>query len=385
MSTLKVDNIQPYSAGTVTIQGLDITGYATTGSNTFVGDQTVSGSITTTTGITTATITGSAGLTIDTQGVGTVNSSGDITFNGTGAAGKTAKYIYNMDSAAVAQFIVRAVDGVTNKGQATIQGNYSDGLGYIAAYGDKGRVDAFDNTTFEGTISIFADNAGGYIDDFSPVTNDYSHAIKFQPFSSYNNGLVEVLRPLDVSGSITLRQGITSVGGLTINAPADVTITNSPVAEKDSVTLFNTDSATLNQVRAEAKISGSQVSRAALESYYNNGLGRVEAVGTTARVEAYDNTFEGTVGIYADSNGSYIQDFSAITNDYSNAIKFQPYSVYNGGLVEVLRPLEVSGSATFNQVIQLTALDPLPAGALGQLAVSGSDLYFHNGTNWVLK
>jgi len=36
----------------------------------------------------------------------------------------------------------------------------------------------------------------------------------------------------------------------------------------------------------------------------------------------------------------------------------------------------------FEQVIQLTAQDPLPAGGVGQLAVSGSNLYFHNGSSW---
>jgi hypothetical protein len=35
-----------------------------------------------------------------------------------------------------------------------------------------------------------------------------------------------------------------------------------------------------------------------------------------------------------------------------------------------------------NTVAKLTPQDPLPTGSLGELAVSGSVLYFHNGTNW---
>ena len=41
--------------------------------------------------------------------------------------------------------------------------------------------------------------------------------------------------------------------------------------------------------------------------------------------------------------------------------------------------------ATFNDTLKITPSDPLPAGALGELAVSGSNLYFHNGTSWQLK
>lgn len=39
-------------------------------------------------------------------------------------------------------------------------------------------------------------------------------------------------------------------------------------------------------------------------------------------------------------------------------------------------------TATFEQVMKLQAQDPLPAGTLGDLSVSGSSLYFHNGTSW---
>jgi hypothetical protein len=46
MSTIKVDNIEPFSGGQVNIQGLNLTGYASTGSNEFIGDQIITGSLT---------------------------------------------------------------------------------------------------------------------------------------------------------------------------------------------------------------------------------------------------------------------------------------------------------------------------------------------------
>ncbi len=44
-----------------------------------------------------------------------------------------------------------------------------------------------------------------------------------------------------------------------------------------------------------------------------------------------------------------------------------------------------NGSYLNLEIVQLRAQAILPVGSLGMLAVSGSDLYFHNGSSWVLK
>jgi hypothetical protein len=44
--------------------------------------------------------------------------------------------------------------------------------------------------------------------------------------------------------------------------------------------------------------------------------------------------------------------------------------------------LSVSGSVDIHNVLKLTSMNPLPTGSLGSMAVSGSSLYFHNGTAW---
>ena len=41
-----------------------------------------------------------------------------------------------------------------------------------------------------------------------------------------------------------------------------------------------------------------------------------------------------------------------------------------------------TGVVQFNSLIKLTGQDPLPTGGVGQLAVSASNLYYHNGTSW---
>jgi len=42
----------------------------------------------------------------------------------------------------------------------------------------------------------------------------------------------------------------------------------------------------------------------------------------------------------------------------------------------------VTGSANFSDVIKLAEQNPLPSGGVGELAVSASNLYYHNGTSW---
>ena len=52
------------------------------------------------------------------------------------------------------------------------------------------------------------------------------------------------------------------------------------------------------------------------------------------------------------------------------------------GSLDVNTNLTVQNNATIENVLKLTPIDPLPTGAVGELAVSGSNLYYHNGTSW---
>ena len=42
----------------------------------------------------------------------------------------------------------------------------------------------------------------------------------------------------------------------------------------------------------------------------------------------------------------------------------------------------VTGSVNITSTMKLSAQHPLPSGTVGTLAVSGSNLYYHNGTTW---
>lgn len=44
--------------------------------------------------------------------------------------------------------------------------------------------------------------------------------------------------------------------------------------------------------------------------------------------------------------------------------------------------VNLNGTVQITEVLKLNAQDPLPAGGVGQLGVSGSNLYYHNGSSW---
>jgi hypothetical protein len=50
----------------------------------------------------------------------------------------------------------------------------------------------------------------------------------------------------------------------------------------------------------------------------------------------------------------------------------------------IIGTTEITGSVNIKDVLNLTKQATLPTGTTGSLAVSGSGLYFHNGTSWNL-
>jgi hypothetical protein len=61
---------------------------------------------------------------------------------------------------------------------------------------------------------------------------------------------------------------------------------------------------------------------------------------------------------------------------------FQDKANYTDGRITALKTLDVTGSVNITDVLKLAQKNPLPTGAVGQLAVSASNLYYHNGSTW---
>jgi hypothetical protein len=49
----------------------------------------------------------------------------------------------------------------------------------------------------------------------------------------------------------------------------------------------------------------------------------------------------------------------------------------------LVQNLLVTGSVNISSALNLAPTNPLPTGVVGSLAVSGSNLYFHNGADWI--
>jgi hypothetical protein len=98
-----------------------------------------------------------------------------------------------------------------------------------------------------------------------------------------------------------------------------------------------------------------------------------------------------TLGVGDDFNYDYINlieaggsSFANIKADTINLTGVQNFTGQHTftGLTTNNAVTTNNAKVTMNDVLELGAQDPLPAGGVGQLAVSGSNLYFHNGTSW---
>ena len=181
-------NAYTQSINSFTSSGVFGLGFATTGSNTFVGNQNITGN---------AVITGS--LLVSGSQVNDVTVIGNIFVTGSVGGNRTT----------ISSGSVRVGSGST-------------AVSFMAA----GNLICtnFDGTQFqqislennEGTLQLSIDGNGSYISDYDPNTSDYSKAIKFQSYSDYGVGQVQVLRPLQVTGSVSIGGNLITSGSVTI-------------------------------------------------------------------------------------------------------------------------------------------------------------------------
>jgi hypothetical protein len=83
------------------------------------------------------------------------------------------------------------------------------------------------------------------------------------------------------------------------------------------------------------------------------------------------NSGTGQVALYASGSGETVVGLVTGRNTI-------------GGDTRHTGSLTVTGSVNISSVMTLAKQNPLPTGTTGSLAVSGSGLYFHNGTSWNL-
>ena len=271
-SSTDITSLNAFTASQIDLNGT----FATTGSNTFVGNQVISGSVDISGSLSINNdifvsssdifLTGSgasfinilqpspgeqssairfySGSTIDQTGIGgqiRVSGNGNSINIGSFGAGETS--LVDFDFQNLETLFSQNLRVVGSK-DFRVVGSGSDEFSFLGPRGVLSLSSGSSDITFsaanplantinrgttepilidiynaESTLSISITATGSFIQDFSSVTNVNENAIKLQPYSDYQRGQVTILRDLDVSGSLSVSGSINnSVNTLTITS-----------------------------------------------------------------------------------------------------------------------------------------------------------------------
>jgi hypothetical protein len=100
-------------------------------------------------------------------------------------------------------------------------------------------------------------------------------------------------------------------------------------------------------------------------------------------IEYYDSTGY-NFGSEFNINGKRAQlSMTASGSGQSSAVQvIDNYDGTSQVTITSANKIAITGKAELSDVLELAPQDPLPGGGTGQLAVSGSNLYYHDGSNW---
>ena len=181
--------------------------------------------------------------------------------------------------------------------------------------------------------------------------------------------------------AITTGKQNTAIGNQSLK---NLTIGNSNVALGDSSGYNLFEGSTNTFIGAESGISLTNGS-------LNIGVGPYSLLGAVATSTNFQRNI--AIGVYA---GRYLSGSSSSnivigtqagpqsdTNESNKLyIGHLGYPLLTGSLASGNLSLSINGATTIESTLTLKPQNPLPAGTLGSMAVSGSNLYFHNGTGW---
>jgi hypothetical protein len=409
MSTLRVDRIEPYLSSSVSIEGAIQANAATTGSNTFVGDQNIQGTITASIqegfalvggvgDVSTLVATSSFGGVVDTSSLATTGSNtfnGDQLINGVSTQTFTAPADNTQNNIAV-------VNGANIDGQAytNVFFGMQDYGGSGDQYKDAWVYDYWTDFTYAtgsefivnpkrigGTMALSGSgNASlgiSQLRDLGGKTflNQYANIINLGSFAPATTDEIVIghntLPVLRLSSANTEMTGSVTISGSAANdliVEGRQLITGPTTGQTPQLLISSSDSNTLvTRDNFVQTIPGAwNVGIRANTGFEHGKVSNGDYIGVLADNASYGNTGWAGPGISGNDP----------TDSYPVLIGFQSKSNWTDGTVTILKPLDVSGSVNITDVIQLAGLDPLPAGAEGQLANSGSNLYFFSGSAW---
>lgn len=237
-----------------------------------------------------------------------------------------------------------------NAGQNLTEGNYNVMIGPNTGPKKGG----YNIAVGEGALSLYQDNLGGYNFNIAIGANaGYSlsgsneiNNIFIGKFSGYN---------------LSKGKGCVIIGG---SDGTDINNTTGSIILSDG----------FGNIRLRANNAGLVTIPGSLTVSGNVTLGDASADSITLNA-ATMSLGSGTGILNIDSNTFYVDG----ANNRIGIGKTNPTVPLdvNGNMV-------VTGTVSITTAMQLSAQNPLPAGSIGMMAVSGTNLYFHNGTAWTM-
>lgn len=197
-----------------------------------------------------------------------------------------------------------------------------------------------------------------------------------------HNGDLTVSGSFNTSGSFNFNNegGTSTIAAGTLNLNANTTLGGDLTA--NGAFLNNVpEIPTFNSEADWFKWAPFTGSDGVIYQYAHQGLQNYSGVENSFAVEYANSSFDywrsfyvgdTQVAAFIGTGGDYDYDFIKIKDNQDNTSTAQIKA----------DSIEFTGSVSLSSVMTLAGQDPLPAGASGQLAVSASNLYFHNGTSW---
>jgi hypothetical protein len=415
MSTLKVNTIEPYSGGTVTITGATIesASYATTASYALNSAPQVSASYAETANTLTA---------------------GDKTING--ILTNNGSLIVNNGN------VVQDKNDGSNTHLIQNTDHFSTGYGNRLSWSEPTGISELilsENTKVEMILNAWP--SGGAFDNSLQVKSDVNGTTLSDWAGSWLNvpeaGNPSFKRDLEVVGTITPTdgKGLDLIEYAGVGSPSYIRFYSGSNKGTNYINMQNEPTGngrvTISSFPAnnhfiffDPKDGGAGNHRTYIESIVEGGgYGGLLKVG--AGIQVTGSTLVSNGNVFQDNSGanSHIsQNNDFFTTIYGNNINWKPGDgtsqvtlsenvecelILNawpsGGAFDNLLSIKSNvngtsfndwagswmsvpegGNPTIQRSLKLQQQDPLPTGAVGELAVSGSSLYFHNGTSWSL-
>jgi hypothetical protein len=186
-----------------------------------------------------------------------------------------------------------------------------------------------------------------------------TYKVKKENYIFPYNGNATITGSLTVSGSlVTFKTPRVEITGS--NTFGDLVITNSGRTANAQIVVSSVSTSESSKTIHNSIVSGGQ---SELQLAHNSG---------SVWLIKSQNDFN-MFNSFTSPSGSINSSFFSIANNPSTTNLAEP---------QFKRSVGITGSVNITSVMTLAQQSPLPTGSVGSLAVSGSNLFYYNGSSW---